>query len=326
MIRCLCYGVLFVVTGGMLPHSQAATFWTGTNLTWTKSVTTPFDPIQPGKIELTRGGREVLYNRILESAATTNSPKGTLWALGNSVTATNFSSCTGLVYKPMEQFRTNAGGNLSAVILNKDMFVHLTNDDIYLSLKITVWGRFGSGAVTYIRSTPPVVAPTVAITSPSTGTVFAAAANVALKANATVAGGTVTNVQYFSSGVSLGRATVAPFSVTASNLAAGSYSITAVATASGISATSAAVNITVVNPVPVALSQPAIINGVFTFSYSANAGLRYVVERASNVTGANSLDWAVHSTNVAASSLVGFTDSAVADGSRVYRVGLLPNP
>jgi hypothetical protein len=322
--------VLFVVTVGVLPVGRAATFWTGTNLTWTKVGASSFDPIQPGKIELTRGGRDVLYNRVLEGAATnSSSAKGTLWAFGNSVTATNFSSCTGLTYQSMESLRSIAANNLSALILNKDMFVRLTNDDIYLSLKFTVWGRFGTsgGAVTYIRSTPPsAVPPTVSITSPSPGSVLAAAANVALKATATVAGGTVTNVQYFASGGSLGRATVAPFSVTASNLAAGSYSITAVATASGISATSGAVNITVVTPVPVSLSQLAISNGLFSFSYSANAGLRYVVERASNVTGANFLDWAPRSTNVAGSSLVGFSESAATEGSRVYRVGLLPNP
>jgi hypothetical protein len=227
----------------------------------------------------------------------------------------------------MESFRAVAGGNLSTFLTNKAMFVHLTNDDIYLSIKFTVWGRFQSGSVTYIRSTPPpAVAPTVAITSPSTGAVFAAAANVSLKANATVTGGTVTNVQYFAGGNSLGRATQAPFSVTASNLVAGAYSITAVATAAGISATSSPVNISVVTPVPVLLSQPAVSNGLFSFSYSANAGLRYVVERASNVTGANSLDWSAHSTNVASGSSVGFSESAISTGSRIYRVGLLPNP
>ena len=56
-----------------------------------------------------------------------------------------------------------------------------------------------------------------------------------IAADATVSGGTVTNVQFFTNGVALGAVLTAPFSLTANNLAAGAYALSVVATAAGIS-------------------------------------------------------------------------------------------
>jgi hypothetical protein len=87
--------------------------------------------------------------------------------------------------------------------------------------------------------------PVVTITSPTNGSVFTAPANVNIAASATYSGGTVTNVQLFANGASLGTVQTAPFSVTASNLTAGAYTFAAVATAAGISATSSVVSVSV---------------------------------------------------------------------------------
>ena len=99
------------------------------------------------------------------------------------------------------------------------------------------------------------------------------------------------------------------------------YSLTAVATAAGISATSSVVNVTVVNPVTVNLSAPSVNNGKFTFNYAANAGLSYVVQSSTNL-----LNWVSLATNVAASSPVPFTNALNPAGIQFYRVGRLPNP
>ncbi len=88
--------------------------------------------------------------------------------------------------------------------------------------------------------------PTVAITSPLNNAVFASPANVTIAANATVNGGSVTNVQFFTNGVSVGSVTAAPFSITASNLTVGSYVLAAVATAGGISSTSSVITVSVI--------------------------------------------------------------------------------
>ncbi|MEY2409355.1 MAG: chitinase [Verrucomicrobiota bacterium] len=305
--------------------TPAATLWTGTNLTWTKSASTPSDTVLPGKVVLTRAGRQVLYNTALgETAASPDavgsvSPAGTLWAFGT------FGSHT--VFQTMESMRN---GNLGARILNQPMVMWITNanDDIFVAVTFTVWGEhgIGGGSVSYNRSTPPPPTPTVSMTSPAAGAVFAAPANVSLTANATVSAGTVTNVSYFAGASLLGRASVSPFSVTASNLPAGSYLLTAVATAAGISRTSAVVNISVVSPVAVSLSSPAVNNGVFHFNYTADAGLRYVIQRASSVGGQNLFDWTSVATNVAPGNLVSYSETLTTNRSRFFRVGRLPNP
>jgi hypothetical protein len=77
----------------------------------------------------------------------------------------------------------------------------------------------------------------------------------------------------------------------------------------------------VVTPVAVTLSGPTATNQTFKFTYSANPGLRYVVQTSSNL-----VNWVPLVTNVAASDPVVFSAGAVTNTSRFYRVGRLPNP
>jgi len=112
-----------------------------------------------------------------------------------------------------------------------------------------------------------------------------------------------------------------------SNLAEGSYSLYAVAMASGISGTSGIVNITVTAAaLPPSLSSPSASNGLFAFNYSAIPGLTYVVQKASNVNALNVFDWVSVVTNVASSNLVLFSEPLSTDLSHFYRVGRLPGP
>jgi len=254
----------------------------------------------------------------MESGAVSGtSPKGTAWAVG---TLANFST---LHYGacPLEAGEHPPGD------VNTTFVVHLTSasDDIYLQLTLTNWG--GEGGVGdktfgYVRSTAAVVAPTptVNITNPVSGAVFVAPANVGIGASASVSSGTVTNVQFFTNGVSLKSVTAAPFTVTAGNLAAGAYALKAVATAAGISATSGPVNISVINPTPIRISAPTVSGGLFSFNCSVNPGLSYVVQRSTNL-----VDWLPLMTNIPASSPATFSSPAT-NGAQFYRVGLLPNP
>ncbi len=89
-------------------------------------------------------------------------------------------------------------------------------------------------------------APTVSLTSPANGTSFSAGSSITVSANAADSNGTVTKVEFFAGATKLGESTVAPFRITWSNVAAGSYTLTARATDNGgASTTSAAVSITV---------------------------------------------------------------------------------
>ena len=169
--------------------------------------------------------------------------------------------------------------------------------------------------------------PSVSITNPANGAVLSAPA-FTVRATASDAGGSVTNVQ-FRQVFNGGGATVltnkasAPYNVAVTNLAAGAYTFSAVASDNlGARATNS-ISVSVVTAVPIVLSQPKRVSGTnFQFTYSANAGLTYVVERSVNFTNG----WTPLSTNVAAGSSVTFIHTNVPFNPRYYRVGLLPNP
>jgi hypothetical protein len=74
------------------------------------------------------------------------------------------------------------------------------------------------------------VPPTVTITSPTNGTVLAAPASFTFAADASDSGGSVSQVEFFNGGTSLGVDASSPYSVAVSSLAAGSYTLSAVAT------------------------------------------------------------------------------------------------
>ena len=91
----------------------------------------------------------------------------------------------------------------------------------------------------------PNVAPTVSLTAPANGANYTAPATITLSANAADSDGSVTKVEFFSGTTLLGTATSAPYSYTWSNVAAGTYSLTAKATDNGGAATnSSAVSVT----------------------------------------------------------------------------------
>jgi hypothetical protein len=94
--------------------------------------------------------------------------------------------------------------------------------------------------------------PTVALTAPANGASFAAPAPVTVSASASDADGTIASVSFFANGTAIGTATTSPYSVTWSNVAAGTYSLTAVAADDdGATTTSSARSITVGTPPPV---------------------------------------------------------------------------
>jgi hypothetical protein len=271
------------------------------------------DQLTPGVALIRSGNGGGLYNAVTETGATPGiSPKDTAWAIGA------LASYNTLTYGPCPL----EAGHHPPGFVGTTFVVHLTNEDIYLQLTLTNWGGaggFGDKTFGYVRSTPAVSAPTVSITNPVSGAVFAAPAS--LKLQASVGGGMVTNVEFFANAASLGSVTTAPFNLASSPLAAGPYSLDAVATASGISTTSAVVNVTVINPSVVNLSGAGVNSGQFSFNYNADIGLSYVVQSSSNL-----VDWVSLTTNTAAGSPVPFSDPLSANGTKFYRVGRLPNP
>ncbi len=92
-------------------------------------------------------------------------------------------------------------------------------------------------------------APTVSIASPSEGATFTAPANITVTADAADIDGTVASVAFFANGAPIGTDTTSPFSAAWTNVAAGSHTLTAVATDNlGATTTSTAVHVTVAVP------------------------------------------------------------------------------
>ena len=88
--------------------------------------------------------------------------------------------------------------------------------------------------------------PQVSITSPATGSSFEAGSTITVSANATDSDGSISKVEFFRDGVSLGSDSSAPYSITWTATAVGSHQLAAVATDDrNASARSATVNIAV---------------------------------------------------------------------------------
>jgi plastocyanin len=169
-----------------------------------------------------------------------------------------------------------------------------------------------------------VVAPTVSITSPTNGTVFATPADVKINVTAAESGGTITNVAFLVGAIVLTNEVAAPFAATTNILSAGSYPLSAIASDSkGVKVTNS-VTISVVAP------SSLVLGGVewsgataFQFSYTADSGLSYIVQRSTNLLSTN---WQTLATFRAGGSSMNFTDVNATANPGFYRVGRLPNP
>jgi glucose/arabinose dehydrogenase/plastocyanin len=131
------------------------------------------------------------------------------------------------------------------------------------------------------------VPPTVSITSPANGAVFAPEAMVTISADAADSDGTVTNVEFFDGTVSLGNDSTSPFSITSTFSVAGAHGLSAVATDNmGLMATSAVVTVTVVmvtnTPLAVSLTSPA--NGA---SFTVGVPITITAETSDTATVTN---------------------------------------
>ena len=121
------------------------------------------------------------------------------------------------------------------------------------TLSAALTGVTGSSTLT-VTANPP----TVALTSPLNGASYTAPATVTLAASVTANGHAITKVQFYNGATLLGEDTSAPYSLTWSNVSAGSYSLSAQAVYdAGSTVASSPANVTVTNPPPtVALTSP----------------------------------------------------------------------
>ncbi len=125
--------------------------------------------------------------------------------------------------------------------------------------------------------------PTVSMTSPTNGASYTAPASVTLMAAAADSDGSVAKVEFYAGAIKLGEALSAPYTLTWSGVAAGSYSLTAVVTDNlGATATSTPVSITVTGGSGSSINVALQANGGVATASSQNAYPGYVVTAVNN--------------------------------------------
>lgn len=166
--------------------------------------------------------------------------------------------------------------------------------------------------------------PTVTITSPTNNTVFSAPATFTVQATASAsAGDSINDVQFFvdngSGPNSIADVFSPPYTTGITNLAAGAYTLTAIATdVYGLTGTNA-ITLTVTGGAPVALNSPRLTAGQFLFDVTGlTAGKTNVVLVSTDLAS-----WIPVQTNIASSASFTVTNSTV-PAHQFYRVLQLP--
>ncbi|MEI6786541.1 MAG: Ig-like domain-containing protein [Verrucomicrobiota bacterium] len=176
----------------------------------------------------------------------------------------------------------------------------------------------GSVTVAAVANVPP----TATLTNPADGMVLSAPGALTLAATASDSDGSIASVRFLQGTASLANLTSSPYSLTVSNLGAGSYTFSTVATDNGGLSATNVITVHVVAAAPIVLSSPQRLSvSSFQFSYSANPGLSYVVFRGSALS-----DLFPISTNKATGSTLDFQDTNATGGVNFYGVHLVPNP
>ncbi|WP_246610038.1 glycoside hydrolase family 48 protein, partial [Nonomuraea rhizosphaerae] len=179
-------------------------------------------------------------------------------------------------------------------------------------------------------------APTVSLTSPTAGQTFTAPATVPLAATAADSNGTIAKVDFYQGSTLLNSDTASPYAFSWTNVAAGTYSITAVATDNGgASTTSAPVGITVSpNTGPALVVSPTTLSvpeaGTATFgvrlSQAPSANVTVTTARVSGdsdltVSGGASLTFTPSNWNTAQNvTIAAANDTDTTSGTAVIRV------
>jgi len=182
------------------------------------------------------------------------------------------------------------------------------------------WGDSGTVNVSAGGPNSP---PVVTITSPTNNSVFTAPATFTFEADASdpdphdLLGVELWVGNEFASGFY-----DAPYATTVTDLAAGSYTLTAIAWDYSNATATNSISITVVNPGLITLTAATLAGGNFIFTANGLApGRSTVLQASTNLTSTSS--WIPISTNVAVGSTASFTN-AVAAGQRYFRIVQMP--
>jgi beta-galactosidase len=169
-------------------------------------------------------------------------------------------------------------------------------------------------SASFLTNVPPVISWVV----PANNSTFIQPRTITLTASATDPNGTVTNVAFFNGPTLLGNVANGvgnQYSLTWSNAAIGSHTLSARATDnSGATNNSPATINIVVQPLTLTVSGTQ-TNGQFVLTFQGGNGQNYVLETSTNLT-----DWTPVWTNAPTDGVLTFTKDNATDQARFYRV------
>ena len=150
-------------------------------------------------------------------------------------------------------FETSTDGTIWTT--RKTVTATFALDAIRIQLMAGAWGTGNNvpGKAVFdnlrLASLYPNCVPSVTLTSPAPNATFESHSNISLEASASDSDGSVSKVEFFSNGIKIGEDVTTPYSFVWNDVAAGTYTLTArVTDDKGATATSAPVQITVINP------------------------------------------------------------------------------
>ncbi len=177
-----------------------------------------------------------------------------------------------------------------------------------------------SGSITVI-GVPANVPPTVALTSPTNNIKLPSPATFTLTATASDSDGSVTNVNfYLEAGTTLvGSDTSSPYTLTISNLAAGTYTYYATATDNKGASTVTAQSVRVYAITNTVISAPRVVGTNFIFDIAVISGHSYSVETSTNLAAPS--PWPVTQNFTAQSNSFRFTQPrGIGQTNKFFRV------
>ena len=178
-----------------------------------------------------------------------------------------------------------AGGETTATVTWNGLAAN-TEFEWYAAVSDPVNTPVGSTVRTF--TTNGNAAPTVTLTSPSSGTEFAVPATVPLAATADDIDGTIAKVEFYQGSTKVGEDTEPPFTFDWS-APAGTYSLNARATdGQGTTTDSAAVSITVIDPLP---TVTIVATDASAGEFGPDQALEFTITRSGSTTGALSVQF-----------------------------------
>ena len=180
-------------------------------------------------------------------AAITSPASGSSYASGSNISITATASESGGTISQVQFYNGSTLLGTDSTSPYTYLWTNVPAGSYSLTVKATdANGVSTTSSAVSVTVKAPASLPVVAITSPANGSSLTAGSNISITASASENNGTISKVVFYNGTTLLGTVTSSPYTFNWSNVAAGSYSLTAAAIdANGVSVTSSPITITV---------------------------------------------------------------------------------